>query len=120
MFSIIAYFFHFERRKENEVCGLCCGSNQCIAKKYTYKNVFKDYLTMVANWNCDVHRFEDGVSFDDVVEEYAVKDLVELSRCAFALYNTGARNVNFLLAVNDTLNNEDHDEMHDFIIEKFS
>lgn len=91
-----------------------------LQKKYTYKNVFKDYLTMVANWNCDVHRFEDGVSFDDVVEEYAVKDLVELSRCAFALYNTGARKVNFLLAVNDTLNNEDHDEMHDFIIEKFS
>ena len=44
-----------------------------LQKKYTYKNVFKDYLTMVANWNCDVHRFEDGVSFDDVVEEYAVK-----------------------------------------------
>ena len=109
MFSIIAYFFHFERRKENEVCGLCCGSNQ-----------FKDYLIMVASWNYGEHRFVDGASFDDVVEQYGHKDLEELSRCAFALYNTGARNVNFLLAVNDTLNNEDHDEMHDFIIEKFS
>lgn len=91
-----------------------------LQKRYTYRNVFKDYLIMVAGWNYGEHRFEDGTSFDDVVEQYGYKDLEELSKCAFALYNTGARNVNFLLAVNDTLNNEDHDKMHDFIIEKFS
>lgn len=95
-------------------------SINALQKRYTYKNVFKDYLIMVANWNYGKHKFEGDASFDDVVEQYGYKDLEELSNCAVAIYNSGARSINFLLAVNDTLNNEDHDEMHDFIIEKFS
>lgn len=92
-----------------------------IQKRYTYRNVFKDWLIMVANWHGGKYQFiEDGATFDDTVEEYALKDSVELSRCAWAVYNAGSRKINFLLAVNDTLNNDDHDKMHDFIVEKFS
>lgn len=120
MFSIIAYFFHLKGERNMKCVDDVVDRINALQKRYTYRNVFKDYLIAVASWNYGEHRFEDGTSFDDVVGQYGYEDLEELSRCAFALYNTGARNVNFLLAVNDTLNNEDHDEMHDFIIEKFS
>ena len=58
----------------------------------------------------NINFIEDGDTFDDTVEEYALRDSVELSRCAWAVYNAGSRKINFLLAVNDTLNNDDHDK----------
>ena len=42
-----------------------------IQKRYTYRNVFKDWLTMVANWHEGKHQFiEDGDTFDDTFEGF--------------------------------------------------
>lgn len=91
-----------------------------LQKRYTYRNVFKDYLIMVAGWNYGEHRFEDGTSFDDVVEQYGYKDLEELSKAHSLFIILELEMSIFFWLFNDTLNNEDHDKMHDFIIEKFS
>ncbi len=93
-----------------------------VQKIYTYKNVFKDFLLVTADWDEENHRFLD-VYFNDAVEEYALPDFNKIVDCTWAVFSSSARHINFLLAVNDALNDEDqvmHKEMHDFIIEKFS
>lgn len=92
-----------------------------VQEKYTYKNVFNDWLKMVLLWTGGKSEFiENGDRFIDIVEEYFESDLEILSRCSWSVFNTSAKKVNFLLAVNDALNTADHDKMHDFIIENFS